>query len=169
MALEVVPSYLTQAVRIADPERVTRALLTGGDEWLTSTAVLGAAETLGAWADDAEFWNSVAEELPQEVPGYMLQDHFDEEQELLANALDGDHRLAWLVLLDAPLRAARPSPQQARQVSGILQRECHQVAEEPRTRKRAWRAARLLRRVFKAAGGGLLWPPTSSVRIPRFS
>ncbi len=69
MALEVVPSYLTQAVRIANPERVTRVLLTGGDEWLTSTAVLGAAETLGAWADDAEFWNSVAEELPQEVPG----------------------------------------------------------------------------------------------------
>ena len=68
----------------------------------------------------------------------------------------GDRRLAGAVLLDAPLRSRQPDPEQAKQVVVILNVQCQEVVEERPSRKRSWRAARVLRRVFKAVGGGLL-------------
>lgn len=153
--MEDIPPYLLDGIRIADPERIAQAL-DAHDEGSLVDSVMAAREVLDTWAGDEDFWDSTAQNLPQDSLSQAgLEEILDEEQELLARAI-GDRRLASAVLLDAPLRSRWPDPQQARQVVVILNVHCQEIIEEKPSRKRIWRAARVLRRVFKGVGGGLL-------------
>jgi hypothetical protein len=155
VALGTVPTYLIEGVRLTDPERVRQALDDADDG--QALALVGAAEqALDALAGDDEFWGAASDNLPDQLPLDALEDSLDEERELLANALGGDYRLADLILVELPFRQGESDTERARQVVVILQHQCREVIEEAPSRRRKWRAVRLLRRVFKAVSGGLL-------------
>jgi hypothetical protein len=154
MTLERVPDYLAELVRRTDPE-VLRELLEG--ERATERLGLdGIAELLATWLGDAAFWTSIDDERPDTPPTVPLEDSLDDEAEVLAAALGGDPRRARLILLEAPLRSVRPNPKQALRAVETLHRHCNEVTAEAESHRRFWRGARTMRRIFKAAGGGLL-------------
>jgi hypothetical protein len=153
MSLDRVPPYLIDALRILDPDRVQEVL---ADDRAGDLELEGVTERLAAWVRDGEFWEGLAENLPDTPPAVPLEDSLDQERVVLADALGGDFRLAGRILLEAPLRSEWPEPDRARYVVMILHGQGQELLTEPPSRRRAWRIARLSRRIFKAVGGGLL-------------
>jgi hypothetical protein len=155
MPIDRVPPYLIDGVRLSNPERIQEALETGDAGQLLDSA-LQASQLLEEWAEDSEFWDSASDALADDLPDADFDDYRDEEREIIATSLDGDYKLANAILVELPSPSAqrRPNPEQAREIVLILRTECHAATSEPPKRAK-WRTARVLRRVFKAFGGGL--------------
>lgn len=162
MALEKVPPYLVLLLRVGDPERLGAVVSAEGHEQLSEDAV-AAVEALEAWVADDEFWSATVEHLQPDLvrlTADLDEDLLhDQELEILTEGVAGDRRLATLILLemsDVPPRANGRDPYRARDAVARLRAQCHRAAGMPPTPRRRWRLARVLRRAFKAAGGGVL-------------
>jgi hypothetical protein len=158
MALEGVPDYLIELLRRTDLQVLRTYLETG--EGLAPGDNERLAELLGRWAEDAEFWGMVEQAQPAEAAaGQSLDAILDQELDIVTQGLDGDESLALSALLEAPANVpTQPRDiQQARTTIIIIQQQVSvtQVipSEPPRRRLKV---VRVLRRVFKAAAGGVL-------------
>jgi len=154
--LENVPPYLIRILFLTDPERL-RELVAAGAEWLEPQDLRTVADALDTWLADDEFWDMASEYLESQEPvDLAFEEFFEREYEILTAGLGGDERLAALILLEAPLRVYRANPERAREAVARLNAQFRQAVEQSPSRARTWRVARVLRRLFKAAGGGVL-------------
>jgi hypothetical protein len=147
MAIYEVPPYLIRSVRDTAPEAVGERLADGGES--LPDLLAEARDTLDRWSDDFEFWQAVEESYRSTT----LDGNVEVESQILAEAL-GDRRLADTILLEAPTAVSKP--QLAVQAVIVIRHQCGQVLEQPPSRGRLYRAGKVLRRVFKAVGGGVL-------------
>lgn len=147
MPIEEVPPYLIETVRDTHPDVVAGLVADGKDR---PEVLIGARNALERWANDSEFWN----EVDAAFQSTTMDGNLDIESQVVSAALEGDRRLAEAIILEAPTAVDRPRA--AVQAITIIREQCDHVLEQPPTPGRLYRTARILRRVFKAAGGGVL-------------
>jgi hypothetical protein len=156
VALENVPPYLIEVLRKVDPELQGRFVETA--ERLTQRDIQQLSDLLEQWVADGDYWNAFGQSLDNASQAQSLDTILDQERRVLIEALNGDERLADTILLELPSQPRRkPDPQQTRQVIIVIQNQIQVVEPAPRGAPagRRLRIARLLRRTFKAAVGGV--------------
>jgi len=188
LARPIVPPYLIELLQHLDRDDLGDALASNNAERELVRLAIDAESKLSEWSDDSQFWNSMSRFIasPGAVTSEPIQmdrrvdfaELLDDEVEIaiLSNALQGHDQLANTVLLEAPT-FFRPitNPQVAENVKEAVVQINVKVTvalNAPPTQRRPWRLAKTLRRVFKAAAGGILIAadvfvpdPTLSVRV----
>jgi hypothetical protein len=154
MALEGVPPYLVELLRKTDPEGLRRFVETG--EGLTAGDIDELRNLLSQWAADEDFWNALGASPSAAPQDTSLDGVLEQELEVLTEALGGDRGLAERVLLELPaqIRAERPDVDQVPPLIIVIKQELPGVEPGAPPSQRL-RVARVLRRVFKAAVGGV--------------
>ncbi|HWW67241.1 MAG TPA: hypothetical protein VNY83_04600 [Solirubrobacterales bacterium] len=154
MALEGVPPYLVELLRKTDPEGLRRFVETG--EGLTAGDIDELRNLLSQWAGDEDFWNALGASPSAAPQDTSLDGVLEQELEVLTEALGGDRGLAERVLLELPaqIRAERPDVDQVPPLIIVIKQELPGVEPGAPPSQRL-RVARVLRRVFKAAVGGV--------------
>ena len=166
LARPIVPPYLIELFQHLDRDDLGDALASNNAERELVRLAIDAESKLGEWSNDSQFWNSMSRFIAS--PGAVTSgpipfaELLDDEAEIaiLSNALQGDDQLANTVLLEAPtFFPPITSPQVAEDVKKAVAQINENVIvalNAPPTQRRPWRLAKTLRRVFKAAAGGIL-------------
>jgi hypothetical protein len=122
------------------------------------------AAALGRWAEDKDFWESAATAQRQAgepfgtVQAHLQSEAFLAEELAVLEAAIGNRSLALSVtfeVADAGV-TGRPGPDEARAVVARLAEAGRSIAGASPAQRQVWEALRYLRRVLRAAAGGLV-------------
>lgn len=156
--MDEVPAYIREAVAAADQALDQFAETRDEDD-----LVAGAGEVrrhLERLREDDDVWDAASEIVANadtdegELDDEELADAFEEELDLVTDELDSPR-----VALDATMRALEgPSatPEEAREMLGLLIEEGYLVEEEEPGPRRVWRAVRFVGRSLIVLGNGAL-------------